>query len=98
MLHVLKLENSPAKERRRGWMELINGARAEADYLLEVSPSLRTDLAAGIAAETKRAIKSVVRDLKNYGEIDWAAAARIRAAAYAVDQIPGDWFPPELQT
>jgi hypothetical protein len=49
--HLLKLENSPAKEPRRGWRDSINDARVELDYLLETSPSLRTGLDASITKE-----------------------------------------------
>ena len=96
--HLLKLENSPATEPRRGWIVSIADARNEIDYLLEVSPSLRTELQTAVPEETKRAIKVVVRDLEDYGEIDRAAAARLRATTYTVEQIlDDDWFPPEPQ-
>ena len=67
----------------------------EIDYLFEISPSLRTGLEAGIASETKRAIRVVIRDLEGYGELDAAGAARARGATYTADQILGDWLPPE---
>ncbi|HZK91840.1 MAG TPA: DUF29 domain-containing protein [Stellaceae bacterium] len=93
--HLLKLENSPTEEPHRGWIESITDARVEIEYLLEVSPSLRAGLEAGIAAETKRAIRVVVRDLESYGEIDRVAAARLRATIYTDEQILDDWFPAE---
>jgi hypothetical protein len=95
--HLLKLENSPAREPRRGWIVSIADARNEIEYLLEVSPSLKTEIQTAIAEETKRAIKIVVRDLEDYGEIDRAAAVRLRATTYTAEQILDDWFPPEPQ-
>ncbi len=95
--HLLKLENSPVREPRRGWIVSIADARNEIEYLLEVSPSLRTELKTAIAEETKRVIKVAVRDLEDYGEIDRTAAVRLRATTYSAEQILGDWFPPEPQ-
>jgi hypothetical protein len=93
--HLLKLEYSPAREPRRGWMQSIDNARVEIEYLFQMSPSLRREVSTTIANETKRAIRLVVRDLENYGEIDRAAAARLRASTFTEEQILGDWFPPE---
>jgi hypothetical protein len=93
--HFLKLEYSPADDPRRGWSESIDDARAEIDYLFQMSPSLRREVDAAIAAETSRAIRLVVRDLEAYGEIDRAGGARLRATTYTAEQILGDWFPPK---
>jgi hypothetical protein len=95
--HLLKLENSPAAEPRHGWIVSIADARNEIEYLLEVSPSLRTELQTAIGGETKRAIKVVVRDLEGYGEIDRAVTDRIRATTYTAEQILDDWFPAKPQ-
>lgn len=95
--HFLKLEYSPAVDPRRGWMTSIADARAEIDYLLQTSPSLRRGLDATIGMETQRAIKIVVKDLEDYGEIDHATAVRLRRTRYSEDQIFSDWFPPKPQ-
>jgi hypothetical protein len=95
--HLLKLEYSPATEPRHGRIVSIADARNEIEYLLETSPSLRTELRTAVARETKRAIKAVVRDLEGFGEIDRAAAARIEATTYTPEQILDDWFPPAPQ-
>jgi hypothetical protein len=95
--HFLKLEYSPASEPRRGWRVSIADARNEVDYLLGVSPSLRNQIDAVMAEETKRALRIVLRDLETYGEIDRTGAARMRATTYTEEQILGDWFPPEPQ-
>jgi hypothetical protein len=93
--HLLKLEYSPAQDPRRGWMQSIDDARIEIEYLFQMSPSLRKEVDTTIATETKRAIRLVVRDLEGYGEIDRAAATHLRARAFTEEQILGDWFPPD---
>jgi Domain of unknown function DUF29 len=93
--HLLKLEYSPAAGPRRGWVETVNDARSEIDLVLETSPSLRNEIAAAIEAEQARGSRGAIRDLEKYGEIDAAAASRIRVAQYTRDQILGDWFPPD---
>ena len=92
--HLLKLEYSPARDPRHGWIESIDNARVEIDYLLETSPSLRSEMSATIAAETKRAVRLVGRALEAYGELDRDTARRLRARTFTEEQILGDWFPP----
>src|SRR5580704_17194309 len=96
--HFLKLENSPAREPRRSWLVSINDARIEIDYLLEKSPSLRTDLDADIAKEMARALRKATYELEDYGEVDAATVARMRATTYTAEQILGDWLPPSQPT
>jgi hypothetical protein len=93
--HFLKLEFSPAEEPRRGWFESANDAKAEIESLIEMSPSLRSELPAIIAAETRRGSKLAINDLEQYGELSPATLARIRARTYTVEQVLGDWFPPD---
>lgn len=93
--HLLKLENSPAKEPRRGWRDSINDARVEIDYLLETSPSLNAGLDASITKEMTRALRKAIYELGDHGELGATTVARMRAATYTREQILGDWFPPE---
>jgi hypothetical protein len=93
--HLLKLEYSPARDPRRGWMQSIDNARIEIEYLFQMSPSLKREVNTTIAVETKRAIRLVIRDLEGYEEIDRAAATHLRARTFTEEQILGDWFPPE---
>jgi hypothetical protein len=93
--HLLKLEYSPRAEPREGWEASIDDARNELRLVLETSPSLASYVPAAIAAETKHGIVSTLRDLEKYGELDAAKAARVRGSTYTVDQILGNWFPPE---
>ena len=93
--HLLKLQDLPAKEPRRGWEESIVDARAEIEDLLEASPSLRTGLDRDIERQTQRGINLALRDLGRQQEIDPATTARLRATSYTEEQILGDWFPDE---
>ena len=93
--HLVKLEYSRAIDPRRGWVETIGDARSEIEDLLELSPSLRVEIDRDVTAQTARAIKLAIQDLCGHGEIDDAQTERLRAAAYGVEQVLGDWFPPQ---
>lgn len=93
--HLLKLQNSPAKEPRRGWEESIVDARAEVEDLLETSPSLRTGLDRDIERQSQRGITLALRDLARHREIDAATEAAVRATLYTAEQVLGGWFPEE---
>lgn len=92
--HLLKLANSRAAAPRRAWRVSINSARVEIDYLLQKSPSLRTELAAAVADEMTRALRLALYELEDHSELDPAVQARMRSTVYSVDQVLGDWFPP----
>ena len=91
--HLLKLQFSPALDPRPSWMETIERERATIERLLEDSPSLRSELAGMIAAETPRAARLAARSLEHYGEIELTEGTKLRAPDYTVDQVLGDWFP-----
>jgi hypothetical protein len=91
--HLVKLEHSPAIEQRRGWIESIVDARAEIEDLLEISPSLKTELDQDIAAQRKRAIDLAIRDLRAHNEIQNADLPRLHGTSYTKEQILGDWLP-----
>jgi len=95
ILHLLKLEFSPAVEPRRGWFESVGDARSEVESLLETSPSLKPEAGSALAMALRQGSKKAVFDLEKYGEVDPATLARIRAKTYTVDQVLDDWFPPE---
>ena len=92
---LLKLEHSSALEPRRGWFETGGDARSEIELVLEMSPSLKGEIGAAIRAELARGMRSAIRDLERYGEIDRAGIAKIRRTRYTEGQVLGDWFPPE---
>jgi hypothetical protein len=91
--HLIKLENSPAVDPRRGWEESIGDARAEIEQLMETSPSLSAGLDADITAETRRALRLAIGDLQRHGEIEDVDLPRLRNVSYTRDQILDDWFP-----
>jgi hypothetical protein len=93
--HLVKLEYSRAIDPRRGRVETIGDARSEIEDLLELSPSLSAEIDRDVAAQTARAIKLAIQDLRGHGEIDDAQLQRLRAATYSAEQVLGDWFPPE---
>jgi len=91
--HLLKLQHSPARQRRGGWIESIGDARSEIEDLLETSPSLKTGLDREIRRQIERAIKLAVIDLEDRGKLDPSTTAALRATSYTQDQILGDWLP-----
>jgi Domain of unknown function DUF29 len=93
--HLLKLEHSRAVDPRPGWIESIVDARNEIEVVLEDSPSLKSEVAAAIALESKRGARKAVKTLEAYGEMGRDTLSSIQAASYTADQILGDWFPPE---
>lgn len=90
LVHLMKLQVSPAAEPRGGWRETIAEQRDEIARLLEDSPSLRRSVDDIIAKETVRAAAKAMIGIKEYEE-----APRIdpAAATYTADQVLGDWFP-----
>lgn len=97
ILHLLKLQFSPATLPREGWIDSVDDGRNRIDLTLESSPSLKGEVGDAVAKGMARAARHALRDLRERGELDPALADRIRATTYTPDQILGDWFPPEPQ-
>ena len=95
ILHLLKLEFSPAIEPRRGWFESVSDARGEIESLLETSPSLRGEASAAMPLALRQGSRKAILELENHDELDPAILASIRANTYTPEQVLGDWFPPE---
>ena len=93
--HLLKLEQLPAKEPRRGWAESIVDAGAEIEDLLEAGPSLRTELARHVERQMQHGIDLALRDLGRHQEIEPATIAVLRATSYTEEQVIRDRFPEE---
>lgn len=89
--HLLKLEYSPAVDPRAGWRETIGRERSNIEDLLDESPSLRGELAGMIATAAIRAARVAAHGLAAHRE----AVSAIPPPCYSMDQILGDWFPPE---
>lgn len=93
--HLIKLENSPAADPRRGWMETIDRERDDLELLLDESPSLKNEVSGMVATETARATKRAIQTLNRHGEATAGVIAKIAATGYAEEQVLGDWFPGE---
>lgn len=93
--HLVKLQYSPAVDPRRGWRQTIRSARAEIDSILEDSPSLKKELPAIVARETRRGVEYAADDLMEFDELSRAQFPSMRRLIYSPEEILGDWFPPE---
>ncbi|HJU17849.1 MAG TPA: DUF29 domain-containing protein [Stellaceae bacterium] len=91
--HLLKLEYSPAKNPRRGWIETIGRERLNIEDLLEDSPSLRREVAAMVERSVPRVARLVGQILQRHKEGAPDLKARLAAASYTPEQVLGDWFP-----
>jgi hypothetical protein len=92
--HLVKLQHGAARDPRAGWMETIGHARSEIEDVLRDSPSLRREVEDVIAQKGIRAVQLAARSLVEHGEMTEAAASRL-SVAYSVDQVTGDWWPPQ---
>ena len=92
ILHLMKLEASPATDPRRGWLDTIDEARAAIDRILEDSPSLRRELPGIVQAELRRVRKLVQAALDRSGE---TPRVPLDSLDYAANQVTGDWLPPD---
>lgn len=92
IVHLMKLQASPATDPRRGWADTVDAARAEIDRILQDSPSLRRELPGIVRAELRRARKLVQASLDRYGE---APGVPLDSLDYAADQVVGEWLPPD---
>lgn len=93
MRHLFKLAASPAREPRAGWCSTINDGRGEIEDVLRDSPSLRRELDALIAEESRPAAKFAAADLELHGELADAVWARLEQGGFSTDQVLTDWFP-----
>ncbi len=93
--HLVKLQHSPAFDPRRGWRQTVSLARLEIKDLLEESPSLRRQVEPLIKKVMAGAIALAIADMEHYGEINPFMSRVIGRRKYRVDQVLGDWFPPD---
>lgn len=90
MVHLLKLQYSPATDPRLGWRETIRTQRTR--LLTDLTPTLRRELAAELSDVYGRARHDAEGSLRDHGEQD-AADALPATCPYTLDQITGDWLP-----
>jgi hypothetical protein len=93
--HLAKLQFSLAIDPRRGWRESVRDGRKQAELVLADSPSLKPQLDQFVSEESPGAIKRAISDLGEFGEVDAATQRALQRTRYTVDQIFGDWFPPD---
>jgi hypothetical protein len=90
LVHLIKLQASPATEPRAGRRETIRRERDEIEQLLADAPSLRERVPAVIERMIPRARTRAAEALADNGETPQADPGLI---AYAADQVLGDWLP-----
>ena len=91
--HLYKLEASPVSDPRAGWRGSIQEARADIEDVLTESPSLRREVDALIAKQTRIAAELAAADLAQHSQSPEAVWARVAAGGFTADQVLGDWFP-----
>lgn len=90
LVHLLKLQASPATEPRGGGRETIIEQRSEIERLIEDLPSLRQSVAVIIARETGPARRQVATALADGGE---TPRVDLENANYTEADLLGDWLP-----
>lgn len=90
LVHLMKLEASPATEPRPQWEETIGLQRGDIERVLADSPSLRPTVAVVIEKELVRARRLAALALAGYAERPRVELASLR---YTPEQVLGDWFP-----
>jgi Domain of unknown function DUF29 len=90
LIHLMKLEASPAAEPRIGWAETIREQRDQIERALKEAPSLRKAVPDVIMEELDVARKRVRASLADYGE---QPAVDLEQLAYTTEQALGPWLP-----
>jgi len=90
LIHLMKLQASPAIDPRIGWFETVREQRDELERLLKDAPSLRRTVPAVINEELGRARKRVRAALADYDE---QPCADLDSLMFTEDQVLSDWFP-----
>ncbi len=94
--HLLKLECSPAREPRPGLRRTVTLQRIEIADTLDQSPSLRNELPVLAGKAERTAVRLAMDSLIAHDELAAASYSALVGARYTLDQLLGDWFPPEL--
>jgi hypothetical protein len=90
LVHLLKLEVSPAAEPRPGWRETVREQRRQLRTLLDESPSLRPTLPAVLGSELPEARQQVIASLADHNEQPRLDPAGL---TYTDDQVLDPWLP-----
>ena len=89
--HLLKLEHSPARDPRDGWIETVARCRGDVSRILDDSPSLRRKLSERWLKEYALARRSAVRSLARDG-VD-ADEIPLEPPCTVDQAIDPDWWP-----
>ena len=79
IVHLIKLEHSPAPNPRPGWRESIGDARVQIEDILNDSPSLKREVEAIISHQTERGARLAIADLEDRGELDDSLKQELKA-------------------
>ena len=90
LLHLMKLQASPAGAPRAGWRDTILEQRDEIERLLADAPSLRARIPGVVVAETDRAKRRAAAAPAEYGE---QPGHDLGTIGYTVEQVLGSWLP-----
>jgi hypothetical protein len=90
LVHLIKLQASPASNPRIGWRATIQRQRDEIEAVLTDSPSLRQTIPAVIEAASGKARRVAELELADFGE---QPQIDLNAVSYTEGQVIGDWFP-----
>jgi hypothetical protein len=82
--HLMKLQASPAREPRRGWIESLIDAHVSIEDTLRGSPSLRREVSRMIEDETPRARRIVRQRMALYDEVP---TLDLETLAYSEEQV-----------
>jgi hypothetical protein len=90
LVHMMKLQASPASNPRIGWRASVQRQRDEIEAVLADSPSLSQTVSAVIEATIGKARRVAALEMADFSEQPQIDLASI---AYTVEQVIGDWFP-----
>jgi hypothetical protein len=90
LLHLIKLQASPAGHPRTGWRATIQRERDEIESVLADSPSLRRTVPTVVEATIGKARRLAALELADFAE---APQVALDGLGYTAAQVLGDWFP-----
>ena len=90
LVHLIKLQASPASHPRTGWRATIQRERDEIESVLADSPSLRPTVPAVVEATIGKARRLAALDLADFAE---APQVEPDGLGYQAAQVLDDWFP-----
>ena len=90
LVHLLKLQTSPATGPRAGWYDTVLEQRQGIRSLLRDSPSLRPTISDVIAEEIVEARSRAARTLADYGE---STLVHLAILSFTEEQVLGPWLP-----